>query len=1054
METSNIQAGFNDALGDSTLDVPNLLLPTLERLEVSTVGELASLEESVAAKTYGVGVRKLELLKELIRQARELVGYQHPRRQSSLRQASENTRLLFIPSLLRATFDRDEVDTVGRMVSLDHSEVFDRGGWGERKLQLLTALQKLYVRLYDAAILSADASVSTVVEAVLLPDSRIGTLSIATFSNADLSELNLSGAAKSDAEGLQGLLASRFRGGDVGEQSGGTYFGNTDLAALDWRDVPLQVNARAVGFLDRFRLTTLGQIDQMSTTGMVERPGDGEFVAVLDQDNFGEGSFDKLKAELRKLEKNGLEEYRRGLICSLDSLPQGMAWHDVPLRVAARTITFLDKYGLTSIDDVHRLALRAQVACPDTGKQLSALEQKNFTDRSLINLRKELIRLADSGIDAYRYGDSGKPETVAELVDRVSETVNEREFNVLRIRCSGVTLEEAAVQISLTREGVRQIESAALKKCRAFVECATGLLAPLDKRLKDDAFVQREEACGLVNANDVWQFVLASMIASTRYYLLQNGRVSKFSQKQIEGLDLLVREATRTNTFRITVGHISISQIVDAAADQKKWFVREWVDVLNGNDLTLSKESLVKLIGKDWLRTYVRTQLVNAGINGLYFDQIDTASVVSSDTELRQWLGDEVDVLPDGRFRRPGKVYRKSVEVIEIIRQSPEPITATQIMVQSNEKWQQPVLVGQYLTALFEVAQTGRGEYWHVERLGLTVRDVARIADWGAELLAGEKTQVDGELLFDLYTHSALELPVNNAHQLVSIVAKHPDVRRVSNNLKLVHRATFEESELFLAATDPDLAAQWHPAKNGKATPENVRPTSAKLYWWRCENGHEFRVSAVYRTRSVNTCPGCQGKWTVNKIRHFVASLIAHLDSLTPAELYVIFQQSGLWQHGGKSRGFVKALATGRFPKNELDKFADGASSLVDEFLDDEEFNLEQVDDIDEETIGPSDGDDDAAEGRKGDIEERPLPEVRTKKALAALDNVVLASTDAEAVDFLVASAKAKIWSHAYQDEAAAVEEAKDFTGSEYAEQVRTEFLNEYEAACVAADPS
>jgi hypothetical protein len=60
-----------------------------------------------------------------------------------------------------------------------------------------------------------------------------------------------------------------------------------------------------------------------------------------------------------------------------------------------------------------------------------------------------------------------------------------------------------------------------------------------------------------------------------------------------------------------------------------------------------------------------------------------------------------------------------------------------------------------------------------------------------------------------------------------------------------------------------------------------------------------------------------------------------HLPALTPAELYALFQQSGLLGSKGKGRGFVKALATGRFPKDEIEKFVNSMSSLVDQFVED-----------------------------------------------------------------------------------------------------------------------
>src|SRR5262249_39000822 len=59
----------------------------------------------------------------------------------------------------------------------------------------------------------------------------------------------------------------------------------------------------------------------------------------------------------------------------------------------------------------------------------------------------------------------------------------------------------------------------------------------------------------------------------------------------------------------------------------------------------------------------------------------------------------------------------------------------------------------------------------------------------------------------------------------------------------------------------------------------------------------------------------------------------------------------------------------------------------------------------------------------------------------------VVSSADEEAVEFLLASAVAKIWKHAYHAEAAAVAQAEASCGEGYAEQVKSRFLDEYRQA-------
>ncbi len=63
-----------------------------------------------------------------------------------------------------------------------------------------------------------------------------------------------------------------------------------------------------------------------------------------------------------------------------------------------------------------------------------------------------------------------------------------------------------------------------------------------------------------------------------------------------------------------------------------------------------------------------------------------------------------------------------------------------------------------------------------------------------------------------------------------------------------------------LASQKPELAAQWHPEKNGKRTPQAVTPFSNRYAWWICEKGHEYRSLISKRSHSGSGCPYCKNK--------------------------------------------------------------------------------------------------------------------------------------------------------------------------------------------------
>lgn len=63
-----------------------------------------------------------------------------------------------------------------------------------------------------------------------------------------------------------------------------------------------------------------------------------------------------------------------------------------------------------------------------------------------------------------------------------------------------------------------------------------------------------------------------------------------------------------------------------------------------------------------------------------------------------------------------------------------------------------------------------------------------------------------------------------------------------------------------LATLNPRLSLEWHPTKNGKTTPFDVRPGSDKFIWWVCLNDstHIWKQRIEVRNRGKG-CPFCSG---------------------------------------------------------------------------------------------------------------------------------------------------------------------------------------------------
>jgi len=64
-----------------------------------------------------------------------------------------------------------------------------------------------------------------------------------------------------------------------------------------------------------------------------------------------------------------------------------------------------------------------------------------------------------------------------------------------------------------------------------------------------------------------------------------------------------------------------------------------------------------------------------------------------------------------------------------------------------------------------------------------------------------------------------------------------------------------------LADLFPDVAAEWHPTKNGEIAPIDLIVGSTKKVWWKCEKGPDHEWSAAPRTRvQGHGCPSCAGQ--------------------------------------------------------------------------------------------------------------------------------------------------------------------------------------------------
>ena len=79
-----------------------------------------------------------------------------------------------------------------------------------------------------------------------------------------------------------------------------------------------------------------------------------------------------------------------------------------------------------------------------------------------------------------------------------------------------------------------------------------------------------------------------------------------------------------------------------------------------------------------------------------------------------------------------------------------------------------------------------------------------------------------------------------------------------------------------LATTHPELAAEWHPSKNGDLTPQEISYGYDKKVWWRCGYGHEWQAAPKTRVRMKAGCPVC-ANYAVQRGYNDLKTLFPHV---------------------------------------------------------------------------------------------------------------------------------------------------------------------------------
>ncbi len=109
------------------------------------------------------------------------------------------------------------------------------------------------------------------------------------------------------------------------------------------------------------------------------------------------------------------------------------------------------------------------------------------------------------------------------------------------------------------------------------------------------------------------------------------------------------------------------------------------------------------------------------------------------------------------------------------------------------------------------------------------------------------------------------QCPKEKSHSWQSTVASVTQRNKLNcpfcNTLKYVH---------------PDIAAEWHPTKNGVLTPEDVTRASGKRVWWQCPENQNHSWQAIVKNRTVlkSGCPHCSAEKNILRLSEHLHDLV------------------------------------------------------------------------------------------------------------------------------------------------------------------------------------
>ena len=172
------------------------------------------------------------------------------------------------------------------------------------------------------------------------------------------------------------------------------------------------------------------------------------------------------------------------------------------------------------------------------------------------------------------------------------------------------------------------------------------------------------------------------------------------------------------------------------------------------------------------------------------------------------------------------------------------------------------------------------GSYWHKGRKD---KDVEKIEFFKKNditifsVVDGEINQINGN---EIVYCKDLSFAITSLFVLIGIDT--PDINIQRDRISIYEQYVQLKKDNSLAVKKPELAAEWHPTKNGNLMPDMFDYSSNKIVWWQCRKcGREWQQKINSRSSKDYKCRVCARKESIGRnagAKHYAAKQVVQCD--------------------------------------------------------------------------------------------------------------------------------------------------------------------------------